>query len=95
MSLYSDFIAHDKQTLQIDRIDSDGGAFLFTTSGIVTFNQNVIASGINIAAFKTSYDTHLYTEVTSNPVSGEHRITNIRLDGDKKIVVTYDETSEP
>ncbi len=41
MSKYSDFIAHDGQTLEIDGIDSDGGAFPFTTSGTVTFNQNI------------------------------------------------------
>lgn len=95
MSLYSDFISHDKQTLQIDNINSDGGAFLFTTSGIVTFNQTVIASGIDISAFKTSYDAHLYEDIISNPASGEYRITNIRLGVDKQIVITYDETSEP
>lgn len=41
MSIYSDFIAHDKQTLQIDGINSDGGAFPFTTSGTVNFNKNI------------------------------------------------------
>jgi len=51
MSLYSDFIAHDKQILQIDGIDSDIGAFPFTTSGTVTFNQNLImANGTYIGA---------------------------------------------
>jgi len=31
----------------------------------------------------------------SNPGSGEYRVTNIRLDADLKMVITYDETPEP
>ena len=30
--------------------------------------------------------------IQSNPTSGQYRITGIRLDADKKIVITYDET---
>lgn len=30
--------------------------------------------------------------ILSVPVSGGYQITNIRLDADKKIVITYDET---
>ena len=33
---------HDTDTLQLDGINSDGGAFSFTTSGAITFNQNLI-----------------------------------------------------
>lgn len=33
--------------------------------------------------------------VISVPSSGEYKIIKIRLDGDKKIVLTYDETPEP
>jgi len=32
---------HDGQTLQLDAINSDGGAFSFSTTGIVTFNQSI------------------------------------------------------
>jgi len=32
---------HDTQTLEHDGVNSDGGAFAFTTTGIVTFNQIV------------------------------------------------------
>jgi len=32
---------HDGDTLQMDGINSDGGAFSFSTTGAVTFNQNV------------------------------------------------------
>jgi len=34
---------HDGDTLQFDGINSDGGAFAFTTTGAVTFNQKIIA----------------------------------------------------
>ena len=41
---------HDGDTLQLDGINSDGGAFSFTTTGQVTFNQsiNVPTSGLYI-----------------------------------------------
>ena len=32
--------------------------------------------------------------IISTPSSGQYQITNIRLDADKKIVITYDETPE-
>jgi len=33
--------------------------------------------------------------IVSSPGSGEHRITNIRLDADLKMVITYDDVAEP
>lgn len=36
---------HDGDTLQIDGINSNGGAFAFTTSGLVTFSQNIAFAG--------------------------------------------------
>ena len=33
--------------------------------------------------------------IVSNPGSGEYRITNIRLDADLKMVITYDDVAEP
>ena len=32
--------------------------------------------------------------IISTPSSGQYQITNIRLDSDKKIVITYNETPE-
>jgi len=32
------------------------------------------------------------TGIISTPSSGQYQITNIRLDADKKIIITYDET---
>ncbi len=36
---------HDGDTLQLDGVNSDGGAFPFTTSGLVTFSQNITFAG--------------------------------------------------
>ena len=36
---------HDTDTLELDGVTSDGGAFAFTTSAAVTFNQSLILSG--------------------------------------------------
>lgn len=33
--------------------------------------------------------------ITSVPTSGEYKIIKIRLDADKKVLVTYDETPKP
>jgi hypothetical protein len=54
---------HDGDTLQHDGVDSDGGAFAFTTSGTVTFNQ--IVAGIDPTAA-----THLTTKNYVDTVSG-------------------------
>jgi len=32
--------------------------------------------------------------IESNPGTGEYRINRIKLDGDKKIVISYNETAE-
>jgi len=37
---------HDTDVLELDGIDSDGGAFPFDTTGAVTFNQAVIIEGL-------------------------------------------------
>ena len=41
---------HDTDTLQLDAVNSDGGAFSFTTSGTVTFNQPITTSKTCTAA---------------------------------------------
>ncbi len=37
---------HDTQTLEHDAVNSDGGAFAFNTTGTVTFNNDVTATGV-------------------------------------------------
>ena len=36
---------HDLETLQLDAVDSNGGAFPFDTTGLVTFNNSVLSDG--------------------------------------------------
>lgn len=65
---------HDGDTLQLDGINSNGGAFSFSTTGAVTFNQsvntqalgvtgNISVTGnvdsVNVSSFKSSYDSHV------------------------------------
>lgn len=39
---------HDGDTLQLDGVNSDGGAFSFSTSGTVTFDQTVVMPALNV-----------------------------------------------
>lgn len=39
---------HDGDTLELDAVDSDGGAFAFNTTGDVTFNQSIEAAGYTL-----------------------------------------------
>ena len=41
---------HDGATLELDAVDSDGGAFAFDTTGDVTFSESITADGYSIAA---------------------------------------------
>lgn len=64
---------HDGDTLQHDGINSDGGAFGFTTSGAVTFSQNILTTGAtvtncavlgsNSAVFQPNADSTTFMEI--------------------------------
>jgi hypothetical protein len=71
-------------------------------------NIGVEVSGTNLnvkydnSTIKVNGSNQLYADVSvigsgigSNPGSGEYRITGLRLDSSKRIVVTYDETPMP
>lgn len=64
---------------------TDGGEYdiQVSGSGITTYTLEGV-SVIGLAAY----------QVTSEPTSGEYHVKKIRLDADKKILVTYDETAE-
>ena len=69
---------HDGDTLQFDGINSDGGAFAFTTTGAVTFNQKIIAQ---VAG--NSFDFQNTTDNANNQVGilrGGNRATAVALD---------------
>jgi len=49
---------HDGDTLQLDGINSDGGAFSFTTSGLVTFSQSIASANFAAANKLTACATN-------------------------------------
>ena len=66
---------HDEATLQIDGINSNGGAFNFSTTGQVNFNQNISVpnlltagnvDGVDVSVLKTAHD-NLKTDVDGFP----------------------------
>ena len=67
-SAYDGFSAtshlHDGDTLELDGIDSDGGAFPFTTGGDITFNHNLVlpalatVDGIDISVHAANASAH-------------------------------------
>ena len=49
---------HDGATLQLDGVNSDGGAFSFSTTGAVTFNQAITAANFAAANLLTACTTN-------------------------------------
>ncbi len=49
---------HDTHTLQHDAVNSDGGAFSFTTTGLVTFNQSIASANYTAANLLTACATN-------------------------------------
>jgi hypothetical protein len=49
---------HDGATLELDGINSDGGAFAFTTTGTVTFNQAIATANFTAANLLTACATN-------------------------------------
>ena len=49
---------HDTDTLQHDAVNSNGGAFSFTTTGLVTFNQSIATANYTAAALLTACATN-------------------------------------
>jgi photosystem II stability/assembly factor-like uncharacterized protein len=42
---------HDTAALQHDAVNSDGGAFSFTTTGTVTFNQSIASTNLSLSGY--------------------------------------------
>jgi hypothetical protein len=49
---------HDTETLEHDAVNSDGGAFSFTTTGLVTFNQRIASANYEAANKLTAAATN-------------------------------------
>lgn len=69
------------------------GNTLRTSLGLA-IGTDVQAHGAILDDLNTQGDAGAYG-IVSNPGSGEYRIKNIRLDADKKIVITYDSEAIP
>lgn len=77
---------HDTQTLEHDAVNSDGGAFSFTTTGLVTFNQSVAAA--NYAA------ANLLTAAATNAGELDFTSASKKLDVEGNAVVDQDYSSD-
>lgn len=77
---------HDTQTLQHDGVNSDGGAFSFTTTGLVTFNQSIAAA--NYAA------SNLLTACATNAGEIDFTAGSKKLDIEDNAVVSQDYSSD-
>ena len=83
---------HDGDTLQLDGINSDGGAFSFTTSGAITFSQNIIIGdgktiGQAAGPLLKFNDTSNYLGITGCRVGIETDTPNSRLEVVDKAVL--------
>jgi hypothetical protein len=77
---------HDGATLQHDAVNSDGGAFNFATTGLVTFNQNIAAA--NYAA------ANLLTAAATNAGELDFTSASKKLDVEDNAVVSQDYSSD-
>ena len=76
---------HDTQTLQHDAVNSDGGAFSFSTTGLVSFNQSIAAA--NYAA------ANLLTASATNAGEIDFTAASKKLDVEDNAVVSQDYSS--
>lgn len=77
---------HDTETLEHDAVNSDGGAFSFTTSGTVTFNQS-LASANYIAV-------NLLTACATNAGELDFTAVSKKLDVENNTIVSQDYSSD-
>jgi len=77
---------HDGSTLQLDGVNSDGGAFSFNTTGAVTFNQSIGAA--NYSA------TNLLTACATNAGALDFSAASKTLTVENDAVVSQDYSSD-
>ena len=58
-------------------------------------NNDSTVSGVTVKDALETLDFDIDSRIISNPLSGEYRITNIRLDANLEIIITYDDVPEP
>jgi len=57
---------HDGDTLQLNGVNSNGGAFSFTTSGTVTFSQSIASSGLTTGSVLFAAASGVISQDNSN-----------------------------
>ena len=77
---------HDTQILEHDAVNSDGGAFSFTTTGLVTFNQSIAAANYTAA--------NLLTAAATNAGELDFTAASKKLDVEDNAVVSQDYSSD-
>lgn len=77
---------HDGATLEHDAVNSDGGAFSFATTGLVTFNQSIAAANY-VAA-------NLLTAAATNAGEIDFTAASKKLDIEDSAVVDQDYSSD-
>jgi hypothetical protein len=77
---------HDTDTLQHDGVNSDGGAFSFTTTGTVTFNQSITSANYTAA--------NLLTAAANNAGELDFTAASKKLDVEDNAVVSQDYSSD-
>ncbi|KKL83359.1 hypothetical protein LCGC14_1975550, partial [marine sediment metagenome] len=77
---------HDAATLEHDGVNSDGGAFNFTTTGLVTFNQSIASDNYTAV--------NLLTAAASNAGELDFTAASKKLDVEDNAVVSQDYTSD-
>lgn len=92
---------HDTQTLQLDGVNSDGGAFTFNTTGTVTFNQSIVAAGLTVTnaavigsdsvVFKPNADSTTFFQVKDATGNGIFTLDSTN----RQTIVEYSSASYP
>ncbi len=85
---------HDGETLQIDGINSNGGAFPFTTSGKVTFSQQLDIPTIDLTGGQIAFPAAAVPSGDPNTLDdyeeGEFQVTFVTTGGTITIDTTFD-----
>ncbi len=85
---------HDGETLQIDGINSNGGAFPFTTSGKVTFSQQLDIPTIDLTGGQLAFPAGAIPSADPNTLDdyeeGEFQVTFVTSGGTITINASFD-----
>ena len=77
---------HNGNTLQFDAVNSNGGAFSFTTSGLVTFSQSIASANYSAG--------NLLTAAATNAGEIDFTASNKKLDVEDNSVINQDVTTD-